>query len=234
VHCLELFWGSKCIGHHVFSKLTESEVKQYVKVRQLNLRRATDTIKCCWSLEYSLTSRSNETITSENKMKLISIQSTLNQPSVSQESLYPTPNPPSLICRAQTPPDTLPPLRYGYWRSFSNKAELAASRQHVRDHNTPLPTLPIETLVRINEDSVRVIPCPEVPAITRVTRAVCQQDWTLNSAVRGRRLCAMTQPGPAHICKYTRACTHPSIHKSVQTNPIIQPFSPPMFIQAKK
>jgi hypothetical protein len=125
---------------------------------------------------YCLTSRSNETITSQNKMKLISIQSTLHQPSVSQESLSPTPNPPSLICRAQTPTDTPPPLRYGYWRSFSNKDELAASRQHIQNHNTPLPMLPTETLVRTYKDSVRIIPCPEVPAITCETRVVCQQD----------------------------------------------------------
>jgi len=39
------------IGHYVFLKLTESEVGQYVKVRQLNLRRATDTNKRRGSLD---------------------------------------------------------------------------------------------------------------------------------------------------------------------------------------
>jgi hypothetical protein len=125
---------------------------------------------------YCLKSCSNETITSQNKMKLISIHSILNQPSASQESLSPTPNPAPLIHRAQTPPDTLPPLRYSYWRIFSNKDELAASRQHVWAYNTPLSTLPAETLVRTYGDSVRIIPCPEVPAITRQTTVVCPQD----------------------------------------------------------
>jgi hypothetical protein len=146
-------------------------------------------------------------------MALISIQSILNRPSVSEESLSPTPNPPSLICRALTPPDTLPPLRYGYKRIFSNKAETAASRHHVRAQNTPLPTLPAQTLVRTYEGSMRIISCPEVPAITCETRVVCPQTEH-NSEMRGRRLSVPWHSLIQHPCASTHAYAriNPSIH----------------------
>jgi hypothetical protein len=51
LNCFELFWDSNKRHWPLCISKTESEVGQYVKVRQLNLRRATDTNKRRGSLD---------------------------------------------------------------------------------------------------------------------------------------------------------------------------------------